>query len=68
MKPNCRQCKHFYITFDQSMPYGCRKNQIKSKQLPSQVVKAANFGNECVAYEAKKNINKEKNLNDSKYW
>ncbi len=68
MKPNCMKCKHFFITFDQSAPRGCRIYQIKATQLPSIIVKQANKGADCIGFEEKKLKAQEKNLNDSKYW
>jgi hypothetical protein len=69
MNPNCTKCKHFYITFDQSTPRGCRAYQIKSAQLPSVIVKNANNGAECIGFESKPGqANNKKNLNDTKYW
>ncbi len=71
MKPNCMKCKHFYITFDQATPRGCRAYSIQSKQLPSSIIKAANRGQECLGFQAKPDRNakaKTKDLNDAKYW
>lgn len=68
--PNCRQCKHFFITFDARTPYGCRRFQMKSKDLPSVVVKMAGQG-ECGAFEAKADPQKQSqkdSLNDPRYW
>lgn len=72
MSPNCLKCKHYYITFDQYAPKGCRVYKIKSSSMPSIIVKQANNGNECIGFEAKENKEKDKNgkkdLNDPKYW
>jgi len=71
MKPNCIKCKHYYITFDQATPRGCRAYQIQSKQMPNQIIKAANSGQDCIGFQPKpeRNANtKTKDLNDSKYW
>jgi hypothetical protein len=54
--PNCRECRHFFITFDKFVPYGCRKFQIKSAGLPSQAVASAGSG-DCQAFEPKPNKN-----------
>ena len=35
---NCRNCRHYYITFDVSAPYGCRVYGFKTKTLPSLAV------------------------------
>lgn len=49
---NCRTCKHFYITWDAAMPNGCRLYGMKTKQLPSQIVKESS-GMSCLGHEAK---------------
>ena len=69
MKPNCLKCKHYFITFNQQTPKGCRIYGIQSAQLPSIVVKSANNGSDCVGFQAKPDKKpKSKNLNDDKYW
>jgi len=70
MKPNCAKCKHYFITFNQSTPRGCRIYQIQSATMPSQVVKRANNGDECVGFSPKQTTNSEAkiDLNNSKYW
>lgn len=69
-QPNCRQCRHFFITFDAKAPYGCRRFQMKSMNMPSTVVKTVGLG-DCGGYEAKPDPAKEKeksSLNDPRYW
>ena len=68
MKPECRKCKHFFVTHNPAMPMGCRVYQIKSKQLPSLVVKQANGGSDCIGFQPKANKNKTKDLNDPSLW
>lgn len=72
MRPNCIKCKHYYITFDQYAPKGCRAYKIKSSAMPSDIVKQANRGAECIGFEAKiakkETGNKAKDLNDPKLW
>ena len=71
MKPNCMKCMHFYITYDKQTPKGCKAYGIQSQQLPSIEIKKANNGNDCIGFKAKpeKNINnKQKDLNNPKYW
>lgn len=75
MSPNCTQCKHYFITFDQSAPKGCRIYKIKSTKLPSIIVKQANNGSECIGFEPKpknqdpnKQEEKKADFNDKKYW
>lgn len=68
MKPNCHKCKHFYVTYDPQIPRGCKAYGIKTASIPSQVVKRANGGSECIGFEPKAEKEKKKDLNDPKYW
>lgn len=52
-KPNCSQCRHFFITWDQKTPNGCRRFGIQSREIPSKVVAQAGLG-DCQGFEAKK--------------
>ena len=69
MSPNCMKCIHFFITHDQKTPKGCKIYNIQSQSMPSQVVKRANNGSDCIGFKPKpqKKTNT-KNLNDDKYW
>jgi hypothetical protein len=51
-KPKCQQCRHFFITWDQKTPNGCRRFGIQSRELPSIIVKASGMG-DCQGFEAK---------------
>ncbi len=51
-KINCRNCKHYFITWEKNMPYGCRAFGFKSRQIPSLVVFQSS-GKPCQAYEVK---------------
>ena len=33
--PVCIQCEHYYITWDQYFPHGCRAMAFKSRKRPS---------------------------------
>ena len=68
MKPQCMKCKHFFITHNPKTPRACRVYKIQSKDLPSQIVKLANGGVDCIGFESKPEKKQPKNLNDSKYW
>ena len=35
---NCLKCKHYYVTWEQTFPNGCRMYNVKAKQLPSKLV------------------------------
>ena len=50
--PNCSQCRHYHITWNQKTPYGCRRFGIQSKEQPSKIVSMAGLG-ECQGFEAK---------------
>jgi len=52
LQVNCLACRHFYITYEPSHPYGCRVLAFKSKEMPSRVVYASS-GIECQAYTPK---------------
>ena len=49
---NCFSCKHFYITYDQSFPYGCRAVGFKSHLLPSKEM-YVNSGMDCLLFVEK---------------
>ena len=49
---NCLACRHFYITYEPSHPYGCRALAFKAKEMPSKVVYASS-GLECQAFAPK---------------
>ncbi|MCE9632592.1 MAG: hypothetical protein K8Q92_00205 [Methylophilales bacterium] len=50
--PDCRQCVHYYITWDTSFPNGCRAMDFKSKRLPHLDVLESN-GQYCMTFEPK---------------
>ncbi len=50
--PNCWGCRHFQITWDTRMPYGCRLMGFKTKVLPSIEVLRAD-GHFCLGFEEK---------------
>jgi len=51
-KINCRKCKHYFVTWEQSKPHGCNSYGFKSPQIPSVVVFSSS-GIECALYEEK---------------
>ncbi|HIP06366.1 MAG TPA: uracil-DNA glycosylase [Mariprofundaceae bacterium] len=51
----CRQCQHYYITWDAAFPYGCKAFALKSKALPSQEVFVAS-GKSCVKFIEKSGV------------
>lgn len=60
-RPKCQQCRHFFITWDQKTPHGCRRYGIQSRELPSSIVKAAGMG-DCQGFEAKAEKNQKNGL------
>lgn len=53
----CFNCKHFYITWDEFFPRGCKALRFKSREMPSAVVKRSS-GMECQMFERKRQGNK----------
>ena len=51
-KIDCFKCKHFYITWEQSFPRGCKAMGFKSKEMPADVVYQSS-GMECMRFEEK---------------
>ena len=49
---NCKKCRHFYITWDAAMPYGCRLYQFKSKAIPALTIEQQ-IGEACLGFSAK---------------
>ncbi|MGG0655072.1 uracil-DNA glycosylase [Rummeliibacillus pycnus] len=52
MQPSCFKCRHFFVTWDQNTPRGCRAYQFKSKAVPSVVVKNSS-GMDCLKFDLK---------------
>nr|WP_042351135.1 hypothetical protein [Bacillus massiliigorillae] len=50
---NCVKCRHYFVTWDQQSPKGCRAFGFKSKLLPSMIVLQSS-GQNCMKYEEKK--------------
>ncbi|MBF0319087.1 MAG: uracil-DNA glycosylase [Nitrospirae bacterium] len=50
---DCFKCRHFYVTWDRSFPYGCKSMGFKSKVMPSQEVFSAS-GSHCQSFHQKK--------------
>jgi hypothetical protein len=49
---NCRNCEHFYTTWNKNFPYGCRSMEFVSKSLPcTEVYKLE--GKICLAFAEK---------------
>jgi hypothetical protein len=54
MAIDCHKCVHYYVTWDQYFPHGCRAMDFKSKRSPINDVRMAMQGNDCLAFELKK--------------
>lgn len=48
----CHRCSHFYVTWDNSFPYGCKAHGFKGKIMPYLTVFQAS-GQRCLAFEPK---------------
>jgi hypothetical protein len=55
---NCLKCIYYYITYEPSMPYGCRAMKFKSARNPAQVVFSSS-GMHCQLFKQKKSEKKE---------
>jgi hypothetical protein len=68
-KPDCRTCKHYYNTWDQACPKGCRVYGFKSLIIPSLVVER-DTGNQCQGHELRPDVAKKRknDLNDNSNW
>jgi hypothetical protein len=51
--PICRECVHYYVTWEPSHPHGCRALHFKSQYLPSIEVRR-NSGEACHYFTPKK--------------
>jgi len=52
---DCFKCKHFYVTWDQGFPRGCKAMGFKSREMPSDVVYQSS-GIECMKFEGKETL------------
>lgn len=50
--PKCHDCQHFYVTWDNKFPMGCKTFGFKGKQLPSLAV-FQSTGQSCCYFESK---------------
>ncbi|MBI5641971.1 MAG: uracil-DNA glycosylase [Deltaproteobacteria bacterium] len=49
---DCFKCKHYYVTWDEYFPRGCKALSFKSREMPSGVVYNSS-GLECQRFEPK---------------
>ncbi len=52
-RPVCQNCEHYYITWDQNFPYGCKAMGFKTRKLPSQDVYESS-GMDCQLFSRKR--------------
>jgi hypothetical protein len=52
-KVYCNKCVHYYVTWDNKAPRGCRAMGFKSKSMPSLVVFKSS-GVQCLKFKPKK--------------
>ena len=48
----CLRCIYYYVTWDLRMPHGCRAMGMKTKEMPSVVVRKVS-GKPCLHYTQK---------------
>ena len=58
-QPNCSQCRHYYITWNQKTPNGCRRFGIQCEEQPSKIVMMAGLG-DCQGFEPKRRPDSDK--------
>jgi hypothetical protein len=46
---DCHRCMHYYVTWDEDFPHGCRAMKFKGQQLPSALVYQSS-GMSCLLY------------------
>jgi hypothetical protein len=50
---DCHACRHYYVTWDERFPHGCRKMGFKSGRYPGDAVRSAMYGENCRLFEPK---------------
>jgi hypothetical protein len=48
-QPDCLRCRHYYITWDATFPYGCRAMDFKSRRKPQLDVQESS-GSPCLRF------------------
>lgn len=51
--PNCAKCRHFFVTWDQDFPRGCKAYGFRAMEYPSFVVQRES-GIECQLFEKRR--------------
>lgn len=50
---DCHRCRHYFITWDEHFPHGCRRMGFKSRRFPGDEVRHATGGHSCQLFEEK---------------
>ena len=50
--PDCLRCRAYYVTYEPSLPHGCRSFGFRSVRLPRDEVRLSS-GAECAAFQPK---------------
>lgn len=58
MAIDCHNCIHYYVTWDERFPHGCRAMGFKSWRYPNDEVRRVVKGRDCLLYERKHKQNK----------
>jgi predicted kinase len=66
-KIDCLNCQHYYITWDNTAPRGCKAFNMKSSQMPCNVIKQTSH-EDCMKFEPKKKKKKDLDLRSSDLW
>jgi hypothetical protein len=48
---DCHRCRHYFVTWDERFPHGCRRMGFKSRRLPGDDVRDAMSGQDCRLFE-----------------
>jgi hypothetical protein len=50
---DCHKCEHYYVTWEEQTPHGCRAMGFKSRRLPSMVVRKSTPDMDCLSFKKK---------------
>jgi hypothetical protein len=53
LRIDCRRCRHYFVTWDEKFPHGCRRMGFKSRRAPNDEVRCAMNGRACRLFEQK---------------
>ncbi|MGD8344955.1 MAG: uracil-DNA glycosylase [Desulfobacterales bacterium] len=58
MPISCHKCIHYYVTWDQNFPHGCRGMGFKGRRYPMVAVRQIMNGKDCLLFVAKRTAKK----------